>query len=55
MLYITQAVKVAAKKANINNIIEKRKILNKTLIKSPPVILEKFLNFNLCLKFVILS
>ena len=39
MLYIIQAAKVAAKKANINNIIEKRKIIYKILIINPPVIL----------------
>ena len=44
MLYITQAAKVAAKKANINNMLETMKILNKTIIKYPPVILEEFLN-----------
>ena len=50
MLYITHAAKVAAKKANINNMLETMKILNKTIIKYPPVILEKFLNFNLSYK-----
>lgn len=42
MLYITQAAKVAAKNANINNMLETMKILNKTLMKKPPFILEKF-------------
>ena len=52
MLYITQAAKVKEKKANINNMLETMKILNKTLIKKSSCYFIKIFKFYLFIEFI---